>query len=213
VQVQIVHTGFRAGRSEPYDRREALAALTHGGRAMTAQIIHREFGALRWAIAVATAAGAALLAVAIATTYPATIRGLCGMLGIVGLFVAWFAVGIYRMNRIVLTDDHLIVGREVFTRDDIDPLFGVQPPVLLAPDEQHRIEDLIPLPAGGDIRIVGGSWGRRIGTATVLLRDATSGQLLAVFSRQPRLLDQRLTRWLTAVPDTPAEITDPDEPV
>jgi hypothetical protein len=180
---------------------------------MAAEVIHREFGALRWVVAVTAGVGGALLVVGMTTTYPAAVRGACGMLGIVGLFAAWFMLGVYRMNRILLTADRLIVGGEAFHRDDIDAIFGVQPPLLLTRDEQHRVEDLIPVPEGGDVRIVGGSWGRRIGTALVLLRDARSGQLLAVFSRHPRMLDDRLTAWLTAVPDTPAAITDHDDPV
>lgn len=156
--------------------------------------------------------GATLFAVAITTDYAPPILGLYGVLGFVALCAAWVAIGIYRMNRIVLTRDRLIVGRESFVRSDIDIVFSVQPPIVLDPGEQHRVEDLIPLPAGGDVRIVDGSWGRRIGTAMVLLRDGRTGRTLALFSRQPDTLATRLTAWLTTVPDTPAELIDPDDP-
>jgi hypothetical protein len=177
-----------------------------------AEVIRREFAGVQRTALACLVAGGALLVGGIATGLPDVLRALAGLAGIVCLFLAWLLYGIYRMNRIVLTPDRLVVGRESFVRGDIDIVFGVQPPLVLLPDQQHRVEDLIPLPPGGEVRIVGGSWGRRIGTAMVVLRDVRTGQALAVFSHRPTVLSDRLTAWLTAVSDTPAELTDPDEP-
>lgn len=176
----------------------------------TTEILHREMTGLRW-LSIALAAGSVgLLGVTIVTRYPW--RGGLVLLAAVGMLLANGLWEVYRLNRIVLTPERLVVGPEVFEPADIDIVFGVQPPLVLGPDEQHRVENETPLPAGGDVRIAGGSYGRRVGTAMVVLRDARTGQAVAVFSRMPEVLSRRLTTWLTTVPDTPAELVDPDEP-
>lgn len=177
---------------------------------MTTEILHKEMTGLRW-LAMSLAAGVLVsLCVAIATGFPW--RGGLVLLASVGLLLANAIWEIYRLNRIVLTPERLVVGREVFEPADIDIIFGVQPPLVLRPGEQHRVENETPLPPGSDVRIAGGSYGRRVGTAMVVLRDARTGQIVAVFSRTPEVLSRRLTTWLTDVPDTPVELIEPEEP-
>lgn len=175
---------------------------------MSAKIIYREMVGLGWLAGALCCVCIGLIGVAIAAGYPW--RGGLVLVGALGLHIAWVLWGIYRMNHIVLTADRLVVGREVFTPRDIDIFFGVQPPLVLRPGEQGRVEEAWPLPPDGDVRIAGGSWGRRIGTATVVLRDARTDQAVAVFSRHPHELSEHLGDWLTAIPDTPAELIDPD---
>lgn len=178
---------------------------------MSAEVIHREMVGLRWlAIALGLGCGG-VITLAIATNYPW--RGGLVLLAAIGVHVAWVIWGIYRMNRIVLTGDRLVVGREAFTLSDIDIFFGVQPSLVLQPDETDRVEEAWPLPPNSEIRIAGGSWGRRIGTTMLVLREAHSGRTVAVFTRHPDLLSQRLEAWLTAIPDTPASLVDPDHQV
>jgi len=177
---------------------------------MTSRILHKEMTGLRWVAILLTGGGLVLLALSAAYGYPW--RGGLVLVASVGIMLAWMIAEVHRLNRIVLTPDRLVVGREIFAPADVDVVFGVQPPLVLRPDEQVRVENDIPLPLGHEIRIAGGSYGRRIGTAMVVLRDARNDQLVAVFSRRPDLLSRRLTHWLTAVPDTPVDLVDPDEP-
>lgn len=177
---------------------------------MSTGVIYQEMVGLGRLAATLCGGCLALIAVAAATDYPW--RGGMVLLAAFGLQVAWVVWGIYRMNRIVLTPDRLVVGVEAFAPSDLDVFFGVQPTLVLRPEEQERVEEAWPLPPDGDIRIAGGSWGRRIGTATVLLRDARTEQTLAVFSRRPVLFTEHVATWLTAVPDTPAELVERSSP-
>lgn len=177
---------------------------------MADRILYTEMTTLGWVAMLLGGGGVALLVFAAAVGYPW--RGGLVLVGCAAILLAWMTAEVHRLNRIVLTPEQLVVGREVFTPADIDTVFGVQPPLILRPGEQHRVENENPLPPGHEIRIAGGSYGRRIGTAMVVLRDARNDQLVAVFSRRPHVFDDQLTRWLRAVPDTPAELIDRDQP-
>ena len=123
-------------------------------------------------------------------------RGWLGFYSLLVMMAGFFGYGIYQLNRIVLTPSRLRVGREVLERSDVDFRFGVQPPLVLSPIEQDRVEEDWPVPPDADMRIVGGSWGRRRGTSMLVMKEAGSGQLLAIFSRRPKQLDRALTEWL-----------------
>lgn len=165
------------------------------------EVIHREFHSLLWMATTLAVVAVTSITVAVARAFPA--RGGLVVAGIVALFVAYFAHGIHRMNRITLTDDRLTVGRESFERADLDGLFGVQPSVLLDVDEEEQVTSQFPLPPHDDIRVAGGGWGRRAGTRMVLVRETETQDLLAIFSRRPQELDQHLSAWLGHVPPTP----------
>jgi hypothetical protein len=149
---------------------------------------------------------AGAIVIAIATDYPW--RGGLVLLGIVVGMIAFMVEGLHRTNCVTLTPECLVVGTETFRRDQVDGLFGAQPPLVLDPDEQARVEEQWPLPPDADIRIAGGGWGRRPTMRMVVLREADTQQLVAVFSRHPRDLDRRLAAWLGELPDTPPAGTD-----
>lgn len=104
------------------------------------------------------------------------------------------------MNRIRLTSTHLVVGSERFRPSDFNFSFGVQPPLVLAPDEQAEIESRWKLSNDQRFRIAGGSWGRRIGSAMVVLQESDGQGVVAIFTRRPHVLDPLLTKWLETVP-------------
>lgn len=170
---------------------------------MAGSILHREFHSLLWVSLGLLTTGFGLLVVSVALDHP--LGGGLVVIGIVALLVGAMAEGIHRMNCIELTRDRLRVGRDSFVRADIDGLFGVQPSLVLAPEEQARVESEIPLPPDADIRVAGGGWGRRLGTHMVVLREAESLRLLAVFTRHPRRLDRLLSAWVGEVPDRPPD--------
>lgn len=128
-----------------------------------------------------------------------------GWLAVMAIFTVFpllFAGSIYWMNRISLTPTHLVVGSETFDRSDFDFSFGVQPPLVLNPDEQAEIESRWKVDPNSGLRIAGGSWGRRIGTAMVVLRQSDGRGVVAVFTRRPEVLDPLLTQWLETIPET-----------
>ncbi len=160
-------------------------------------VIHREFHMLGRGVWILGGVALAGLIVAASNGLPMT--GWRSWLGFGSTFVILacaVAYGTYRMNRINLTPSQLVVGRETFERSDFDFGFGVQPPLVLSVDEQNRVEEEWPLPPQADMRIVGGSWGRRRGTSMLVLKARETGQLLAIFSRRPAELDRALTAWL-----------------
>ncbi len=165
-------------------------------------IIHQEFHQLGRAVWALGAAALVLLIVAASNGLPMSgWRSWAGFGSVMLLLGCAVAYGIHRMNRITLTRQQLRVGGETFDRADFDFAFGVQPPLVLSVDEQERVEEEWPLPPQGDMRIAGGSWGRRRGTSMLVLKLARSGQLLAVFSRRPADLDRALTEWLERPPE------------
>lgn len=121
------------------------------------------------------------------------VGALVGILAALGAYLAW---GIIARNRIRLTPGRLEVGRESYAPDDFDRWFGVQPRVLLSPEEQARVERDSPLPADAAIRVAGGGWGRLPGTRLVLVRELASGDVLAIFSRQPEHFATELAAWM-----------------
>lgn len=171
-------------------------------------IVYRELVGLRsvtWGLGIASAAS---MAVAAGDQHVA--GGWLVLASIFGFFLVYFLSGIYRMNRIVLTRRSLLVGAERYQPEDFDLLFGVQPSLVLTPEEQHRVECDTPLPPNHEVHIAGGGWGRRIGTTMLVLRTADQRRLIAVFTRDPVTLDRLLTEWLERVPD-PSEVPTVDE--
>lgn len=55
------------------------------------------------------------------------------------------------------------------------------------------------------MRIAGGSWGKRIGTHMVVLKEDATGDLVAIFSRDPVWFQDHLERWLVGHRDDASE--------
>lgn len=149
------------------------------------------------------ALGLAVLAVALLAAGSVVEGSAGGFLIVTAIFLLFpvlFLGGVHRMNRILLTAERLSVGTESFRRSDLDFSFGVQPPLVLSPAEEAEVESRWPLPADHELRIAGGSWGRRVGTSMIVLREAGGVSLIAVFTRRPDILDPLLTEWIEAVP-------------
>lgn len=168
---------------------------------MAEDILYKEFHMLRWLVWGVSVASFGVLFYAISREAPA--NGWLVISGFVGFFVAQFLAAVHRVNRIALTESHLRVGKETFERSDFDFNFGVQPPLVLFPDEEERVNEDWPLPPDQHLRIAGGAWGRRRGTATVMLREAGTRKVVAICTRHPLQLDDRLTEWLETPPEEP----------
>lgn len=67
---------------------------------------------------------------------------------------------------------------------------------MLSPDEEERVTEEWKLPPDHELSVAGGGWGRRRGTTMVVLREANTDRVLAIFSRHPEKLDAVLTEWL-----------------
>lgn len=177
-----------------------LVAVEEDG--LSRDIVYRELHGYLW-----VALGLGALAIALFLSSSLLDHPLGGSLVLVGVLfflLAVMAEGIHRMNCITLRPNGLTVGRETFSRDDIDALFGVQPALVLQPEEQDRVEEEWPVAPDATMRIAGGSWGRRRGTHLVVVREAATQDLVAVFSRDPATLDRHLSAWLRELPDSPA---------
>lgn len=168
---------------------------------MARDIVHRELHSYLWVALGLGALSISLLVTSSLLDHP--LGGSLVLVGVASLLLAAMAEGIHRMNCITLRPDGLTVGRETFSRGDLDALFGVQPSLVLQPREQDRVEEEWPVPPDADIRIAGGAWGRRRGTYLVVLREASTQDLVAIFSRHPATLDRHLTAWLREFPDSP----------
>lgn len=161
------------------------------------RVIYREFQNLRrlaWGFA---ALGVLLLVTGSFVDGP--VGGWFVVTAIFSVFPTLFLAGVYRMNRIMLTSNRLEVGTESFRSSDFDFSFGVQPSLVLSPQEQAEVESRWPLPEDHEFRIAGGSWGRRLGSAMIVLREVDRTYLLAVFTRRPEVLDPLLTEWIEAI--------------
>lgn len=165
--------------------------------------LHEEFTTLRTLALALAGIAVAMMVIDNLTGYAA--RGWPTFLGVVMLMIAYVLWGIHGYNRILLTPGRLRVGREVFTPDDFDRFFGVQPPLLLSPDEQEVVEEEWPVPHDADMRIAGGSWGKRIGTHMLVLKEDATGDLVAIFSRDPVWFQDHLERWLVGHRDDASE--------
>lgn len=137
--------------------------------------------------------------------YP--LKGGLVLIAIVLFIVMHHLAAIHRWNRIELTPTRLRVGKETFRPADFDFTFGVQPPLVLSPDDEERVEEEWKLPPGHDLRIAGGSWGRRRGTSMIVLREADTQQVVAIFTQNPQTLDQLLIEWIETVPEPPQNHT------
>lgn len=167
---------------------------------MAEDVIHREFHTLRWMAWALWTLFTTLVVIAAVNDYP--LNGGLVLVAIILFFISQPLAAIHRWNRIELTPSRLRVGKETFTPADFDFSFGVQPPLVLSPGEERRIEEEWKLPPGHELRIAGGSWGRRRGTSMVVLRETDSRQIVAIFTRRPRVLDDLLTEWIETVPET-----------
>lgn len=170
---------------------------------LTEKMVYREFHTLRWFVWSLNGLSVVLVVIAVVNGYP--LNGGLVLVAIVIFFVTQHLAVIHRSNRIELTPSSLRVGKEMFRPDDFDFVFGVQPPLVLSPDEEHRIAEDWPLPPDHELRIAGGSFGRRLGTSMVVLREAGNRQVVAVFTRNPWILDQLLTEWIESVPEPPPD--------
>lgn len=146
------------------------------------------------------------LLVVIATLNDYPLNGVLVLTAIIIFFVLQHLAAIHRWNRIVLTRTTLRVGKETFRPGDFDFTFGVQPSLVLAPEEDQRVTEEWKLPPDHELRIAGGSWGRRRGTSMIVLRETDSRRVVAIFTRHPEKLDPLLTEWLEAMPDPPGNL-------
>lgn len=167
------------------------------------KVLYREFHTLRWVVWGLGGLSFVLVGIPAASGYRE--NGGLVLVAIFIFFIMQHLAAIHRWNRIELTPSRLRVGKETFGRDDFDFTFGVQPPLVLSPGEEQRVEEEWKLPPGHELRIAGGSWGRRRGTSMVVLREADSQQVVAIFTRNPQIMDQLLTEWIETVPEPPGE--------
>lgn len=170
---------------------------------MADRVLYREFHTLRWLVWMLVGISLALVVTATAQGYP--LNGGLVLVAIVLFFLTQHLAAIHRWNRIELTPTRLTVGKETFGPADFDFTFGVQPPLVLSPGEEQRVEEEWKLPPGQELRIAGGSWGRRRGTSMVVLQEADTQQVVAIFTRNPQTLDQVLTEWIETVPEPPRD--------
>ncbi len=162
---------------------------------------HREFHRLGQAVFILAPSCLALIVVAGSGGQPLSAWRVAALFAaVLGLMASYLGFGIWRMNRIILTPSQLTVGRDEFVPEDFDFSFGVQPPLILTPEQQRRIEEDWPLPPDTGVRIAGGSWGRRRGTRMLILKDAKTDELVVIFSRDSGALDKLLTAWLEQPP-------------
>ncbi len=170
---------------------------------MANDVLYREFrtlARLAWSFG-----SLSVLLVVVSSASDHIFQGLLALAAVLLVFPVLHLRSIYRMNRIVLTPSRLKVGTESFQPADFDFTFGVQPPLVLLPKEQAQIESPWPLPPDHELRIAGSSWGRRIGTAMVVLRETDSRRVVAIFTRHPEVLDPLLTEWIEQPPDPPED--------
>lgn len=165
---------------------------------MAEAVLYKEFHTLRWLTWGLGVASVLLLFYAIGDDAPANGSLVVG--AFVGFFAAQFIAAVHRYNRITLTRSELRVGKETFTRPDIDFSFGVQPPAVLSPTEHDRVIEEWPVPDELDVRIPGGSWMRRRATSTIVLKEADRDVALAISTHRPLQLDTALTEWLETPP-------------
>lgn len=170
---------------------------------MADRVLYREFHTLRWLVWTLAGVSVGLVVFATARGYP--LNGGLVLMAITVFFVMQHLAAIHRWNRIELTPASLRIGKETFQPADFDFTFGVQPPLVLSPGEERRVEEEWKLPPGHELRIAGGSWGRRRGTSMVVLREADTQKVVAIFTRNPQTLDPLLTEWIETVPEPPRE--------
>ncbi len=167
---------------------------------MADDIIYREFHVVG-RLAIATAGLGVALFVAFFFVGP-PVGGLLLLAAIFSIFPAMHLAGVYAASRIVLTPRRLRIGSETFGPADFDFVFGVQPSLVLAPTEQTELESRFKLSDQDEFRVAGGSWGRTIGTEMMVLREADSECLVAVFTRRPEILDPLLTQWIEEITES-----------
>lgn len=170
---------------------------------MSDKVLYREFHTLRWVVYCLIGLSVVLVVVAVLNGYP--LNGGLVLIAIVIFLSMQHLAAIHSSNRIELTSSSLRVGRETFQPADFDFVFGVQPPLVLSPDEEHRIEQDWPLPPNHELQIAGGGAGRRLGTSMVVLRGADNQQVVAIFTRNHRILDRLLTEWIESLPEPPQD--------
>lgn len=187
LRTQLVNAGVRRVRRWP-----SFVIIDAVG-----DVIYREFQGLGWLAFSLGVVGVVLLVVS--ALVDQSIGGWSAVVAILVVFPVLFLGSVYRMNRIRLSPTHLVVGSERFQRSDFDFSFGVQPPLVLAPGDQAEIESRWKLAADRGFRIAGGSWGRRVGTAMVVLQERDERGVVAIFTRRPQVLDPLLTEWLETV--------------
>ena len=124
---------------------------------------------LRGLLAVGIAVAIATLVV-LARVTDGSASGLLNVAALFLIFPTLFLASVYWMSRIVRTSDRLRASNESF----------------------H-------FPKDHGLRIAGGSLGRRIGIAMLVLRGSDSTNIVAVFTRGTDVLDPLLTEWTESV--------------
>lgn len=120
---------------------------------------------------------------------------------IAGIFVLIAAValgGVARYNAIRLTTDRLDVGRTSLSPDDLDRGFGVRTVDSLDEDQRVLVESPLPNRKDAPVQILGGAYGRSVGSSMLIVRRPGSDTNLAILTSRPDELGTALRAWLGA---------------
>jgi hypothetical protein len=112
------------------------------------------------------------------------------------LIIAATLWGLARYSSIRLTADRLEIGRASHAPTDFDRDFGVRTVDALTDDELALVNSPTPIPKDAAVRIIGGGWGRNLGSGVLVLRRADTK--LAIITRDADRLGPLLGDWLAA---------------
>lgn len=140
--------------------------------------------------------GAAVLAVPISIALNQW--GLFWLAVLVGVVGGILLLSLHLYSGIRVTADELAVGRDRLMLTTLDPAFGVQRGEDALPDDVRASLEVGMSSRRGDVRILGGAWGRpKTGSRWLVVRER-SGQRFVVSSRHPDRLADALTSQITA---------------
>ncbi len=125
-----------------------------------------------------------------------------GLLGMSFVHPLGFSFG--RYNKVLVSKDLLVVGRDVVPLGDLDSAFGAKPQdMALTPGQRQMLEVVTPRRyKSSELAMLGGSWAKPFGTKLVVIRRK-NGTFDAIATRHDDELVGALNRVLATRPSGP----------
>jgi hypothetical protein len=170
-----------------------------------ATILYREQQSTGRTAALIAAVAVALSVIDVATGF--ALQGWGVLISVFLLIVAATLWGLSRYSSIRLTPERLVVGRASLTPADFERDYGVQAADALTDREHSLVVDPVPIPKDASVELLGGAWGKPMGTGLLVLRRVGSDKKSVITTRNVDALGPLLGEWLTS--DRPPDLPPP----
>ena len=139
----------------------------------------------------------ALSALAIPIAVALELWGLFWVAVLVFFMGGMLSLSLWIYSKVQLTTNELIVGRDRLDVSSLDPAYGVRQGEEALPDRVRASLEIGFSSKRGDLKILGGAWGRpSTGTKWLVVQDR-GGQQYVIASRHPDQLTEALQSLLT----------------